>query len=80
MTKSASGRSSPWGDVAQRNSAGPASRAAQQEVRARKEREAIRKADEVKRARLRELRQARDEVAATAAAAAALKAPKLAKG
>ena len=78
MTKSASGRSSPWGEVAQRSSAGPASRAAQQEVRARKEREAIRKADEVKRARLRELRQARDAVAATAAAA--VKAPKLAKG
>jgi hypothetical protein len=55
------------GGARQRSTPDPVSRAAQQEARARKEREAVRKADEVKRARLRELRVARDAGVASAA-------------
>lgn len=67
MSRSASRAPSLLGGARQRSAPDSVSRAAQQEARARKEREAVRKADEVKRARLRELRVARDASAASAA-------------
>lgn len=72
MTKAAYRATLGWGSgAAQRAVADPKSRAAQQEARARKEREALREADAAKRARLRELRRARDESERATAEAAA---------
>jgi hypothetical protein len=81
MGKAAYRATAGWGSGAPQRRVDPKSRAAQQEARARKEREALREADAAKRARLRELRRARDESERTrlAAAPSDAKRPKVGK-
>jgi hypothetical protein len=82
MSKAADRAAAGWGGARPQRGADPKSRVAQQEARARKEREASREADASKRARLRQLRHARDEserAAAEAATPVAVRRPRAAK-